>query len=214
MALIAAHGRPDLFSAAVVESGFTEFGYEARIINRDPAQAKPRVVLIHGVLDPDICIDCRPGVRCAVTGRQCGSIYGADGLNELLDEASWGDDELLYLRLEGVTHRWQPQLNTTWWRWLAERPNPAYPQRPAPVQPFMWPALPTSSSADEAERPLPRVPMTNLEGMTQFAAGSFEMGNPLEDPQPYGDGWFIDQTPLFIAPVGAVWVDQREVTVA
>jgi|GEM_PF-1221517 len=213
MALIAAHERPELFSGAVVESGFTEYGYEERLRARDPDSPKPKVILIHGDLDPDICVDCRPGATCAVTGRRCGAIYGADGLNELLTQAGWGPEELLYMRLEGVTHRWQPQLNTTWWRWLSARPNPAYPQQTRALGERQWPSQPTTPTLAELDDP-PHAPRSSSEGMTQFASGAFEMGNPYDAPQPYGDGWFIDQTPLHVAPIGALWVDQREVTVA
>ena len=214
MALIAAHERPELFSAAVVESGFTEFGYDERIRAREPSSPKPKVILIHGDLDPDICVDCRPGATCAVTGRRCGAIYGADGLNELLTQAGWGPEELLYMRLEGVTHRWQPQLNTTWWRWLNARPNPAYPQQELTPHERQWPTQATLPTLGELDSSRPHAPRFSAEGMTQFSAGAFEMGNPYDAPQPYGDGWFIDQTPLHVAPVEALWMDQREVTVS
>ena len=98
MALIAALERPDLFSGAVIESGFTEFGYDERIRARSEAEIKVPLVFIHGVDDPDVCIDCRPGGQCTATRRQCGAVYGSDVLVELLRERGWTDEELLYDR--------------------------------------------------------------------------------------------------------------------
>ena len=123
MALIAALERPDLFAGAVSQSGFTEFGYEQRLINRDPSLTKPNIILLHGDLDPDVCIDCRPNAQCAVTGRRCGSIYGSDALAEVFRDRGWDEQNFRYYRLSNVTHRWQPQLNASIWAWLKQRPQ-------------------------------------------------------------------------------------------
>ena len=148
MALIAAIERPDLFRGAVIQSGFTEFRYDLRLRlpqNQDP----PDLVFIHGDLDPDICISCEPDQTCLLTRRSCGSVYGADGLVDLLSELGWTDDHLIYYRLEGVTHRWQPQFNSIWWKWFSDRHTDGDTEdvRYA-ISPDVWPlSAPSASQA-------------------------------------------------------------------
>lgn len=127
LALIAALERPDVFAGAVVQSGFTEWGYDERLRARAPGLARrPTLYFVHGVQDPDVCIDCTEGGTCGVQpGRACGDVEGSDSLVGMLRAAGFGDDELVYRRLEGVTHRWQPELNEVWWARLAARPIPA-----------------------------------------------------------------------------------------
>jgi hypothetical protein len=48
-----------------------------------------------------------------------------DALVDRLRELGWEDEtDLLYYRIDNVTHRWQPWLNQTWWDFLNERPLP------------------------------------------------------------------------------------------
>ena len=213
MALIAALERPELFAGAVVQSGFTEFGYHERIRARASDAALPSIVMIHGDLDPDVCIDCRPGARCGITGRECGSVMGTDGLVELLSDAGWTEDRLRYYRLSNVTHRWQPQLNASWWTWLKRRPLASLTQNDlAPLSPS-WPTTPTLISEDEVIKPA-RFPRIDSDDMFEVPQVSFEMGNPVDVPQPYGDGWFMDQTPIQLMSLSPFSIDRREVTVS
>lgn len=122
LALIAALELPDLFAGACVQSGFTEFGYDARMRARTGRRVP--LVFIHGVQDDDVCIDCAPGGRCTLTGRSCGTAAGADTLVNLLADKGWTGDELRYYRLSNVAHRWQPQLNEEWVDFLFSRPHP------------------------------------------------------------------------------------------
>jgi formylglycine-generating enzyme required for sulfatase activity len=217
MALIAALEKPDLFAGAVSQSGFTEFGYEARINTRDPNQIKPAIILLHGDLDPDVCIDCRPNGRCAVTGRQCGSTYGSDGIDEMLTEAGWDDSILRYYRLSNVTHRWQPQLNANIWSWLKAHPHQDMRQEERPSHEYEWPTESTTitTNLDETSLEKPaRAPLINDNNMFSYMASSYEMGNPTESPNPYGDGWFMDQTPINLITLEPFKIDQHEVTVA
>ncbi len=212
MALIAALERPDLFAGAVSQSGFTEFAYETRLMNRDPAAPKPAIVLLHGDLDPDVCIDCRPGARCSVTGRQCGSIYSSDALSEVFMEQGWSEEDFRYYRLTNVTHRWQPQLNASIWSWLKQRPMVGSAQSLSETG-SPWPAIETMSRIPTDRQKPPRAPLINDEGMISFPEVSFEMGNPADSPQPYGDGWFMDQTPITLTALAPFAIDQREVMV-
>lgn len=213
MALIAALERPDLFAGAVSQSGFTEFGYHSRIENRDPSLPRPAIILLHGDLDPDVCIDCIPNGQCAVTGRQCGSVVGSDGLNERLNAAGWDSTNLRYYRLDNVTHRWQPQLNASIWSWLRDRPRYGLEQRRPPLLSAHWPTEATVSVSDAQAKP-PRAPLVETENMVSFPNVSFEMGNSIEAPQPYGDGWFMDQTPIQLIRLNAFAIDRREVSVS
>jgi cysteine-rich repeat protein len=122
MALIAALELPEVFAGAVVQSGFTEFSYHQRIPRE--GQCPMPLVFIHGIQDPDVCIDCVPGGTCSVTGWDCGSgLLASDALVERLSGHGWGDDLLKYYRLNNVAHRWQPQLNQHWFDWLNLRPQ-------------------------------------------------------------------------------------------
>lgn len=126
MSFIGAIEMPDLIAGAVVQSGFTEFGYlDERLQSWDGRQVP--LVFIHGVLDDDVCIDCRPGGTCAAAPlRGCSDgMHAADAIVERLEEFGWTrGDNLVYHRLENVAHRWQSQLNQQWFDFLAARPLP------------------------------------------------------------------------------------------
>ena len=213
MALIAALERPDLFAAAVSESGFTEFGYEQRLIQRDQGLIKPSIILLHGDLDPDVCIDCRPGAQCAVTGRACGSIFGSDALAELFNTAGWNEENFRYYRLKNVTHRWQPQLNSALWSWLKNHPMVDSEQSFMELE-LSWPSQATLGTLNEDDAKPPHAPNITDEAMIAYPMASFEMGNPVESPEPYGDGWFMDQTPITLTRLDPFKLDITEVTVA
>lgn len=123
MAFIAAMEMPDLIAGAMVESGFTEFGY---LDSLAPSYVrKVPFVFIHGVQDPDVCIDCRPGARCSLNNQSCGTgMHAADAIVEKLRGLGWTDNELVYYRLDNVTHRWQSQLNEQAFDFLDRRPLP------------------------------------------------------------------------------------------
>ena len=214
MALIAALERPDLFSGAVIESGFTEFGYDERIRARSEAEIKVPLVFIHGVDDPDVCIDCRPGGQCTATRRQCGAVYGSDVLVELLRERGWTDEELLYDRLISVAHRWQPQLNQQWWDFLRVRPRGGGAQdQEVNTPPPVWPTQPVRPQGEDGQKLGARAPLIDQESMVEFPSISFSVGHPLEEIGPYGDGWFIDQVPDHPVSIDSFWLDKKEVNV-
>ena len=106
MAFTAAIELSDIIAGACVQSGFTEFGYlDYRLTSWDDRRVP--MVFMHGIQDPDVTID------------------KGDALVDRLRELGWEDEtDLLYYRLENVTHRWQPWLNQTWWDFLNERPLP------------------------------------------------------------------------------------------
>ena len=210
MALIAALEMPELFAGAVSQSGFTEFSYEERIRARAADLTKPALILLHGDLDPDVCIDCRGTGSCTVTGRQCGSLHGSDSLHDIFLEAGWQSDNLRYYRLSNVTHRWQPQLNTSMWSWLKSRPLSSIPQQTVTSYERAWPSSTNIMPNSEKNKQAPQVDMA---GMYSLPAVSFEMGNPVEQPQPYGDPWFMDQTPVHVATLAAFAIDKMEVSV-
>lgn len=124
MAFIAAVEMPDVVAGAVSQSGFTELGYLHTLT--DPERRVP-LVFIHGALDDDVCIDCRPGAECGVQpGRSCGTVHASDAVVEHLEDLGWEKEvDLLYWRLDDVAHRWQTQLNQQWWEFLDARPLPA-----------------------------------------------------------------------------------------
>lgn len=113
MSIIAALEMPDLIAGAVPQSGFTEFGYDARI--RAYAGRKVPMVFVHGVSDTDVRIDC--------TKATC-RIDASDSLVSILRGKGWSDDDLVYYRLDPLGHQWQPQLNQAWWDFLSARPLP------------------------------------------------------------------------------------------
>lgn len=63
--------------------------------------------LVHGDADPDV------------------SVGNSDFLADTLEEVGWQEgDDFEYLRLDGVTHRWQHQYNERFWDFLSEHPMP------------------------------------------------------------------------------------------
>lgn len=130
MAFIGAIELSDIIAGAVVESGFTEFGYLDERLSEWDGRHVP-LVFIHGVQDDDVCIDCRPGGTCGVNPlRGCAQgMHAADAIVERLESLGWQrGDNLVYHRLENVAHRWQSQLNQQWWDFLSEHPLPGSDQ--------------------------------------------------------------------------------------
>jgi poly(3-hydroxybutyrate) depolymerase len=104
MSVIAALELPHVFCGAVPQAGFTEFGYDVRM-----RAYEGRVVpmyIIHGAADPDV------------------SVMASDNIVSILEGLGWSDEDLHYERIDGVKHRWQPQLNQHWYEFLAARPLP------------------------------------------------------------------------------------------
>ncbi len=66
--------------------------------------------------------------------------------------------------------------------------------------------------ARAAAQKVPTAPTVDLSVMVGFPASTFTMGVPLETPGPYGDAWFIDQTPAHDVELGAFYMDPYEVT--
>lgn len=123
MSIIAALELPNQIAGACSESGFTEFGYHLRIERYDGR--KVPMVFVHGTIDDDVCIDCTSGGRCGVQPtRSCGGVEASDALVKLLRSKGWTKEQLVYHRLKNVAHRWQPQLNQSWWDFLSARPLP------------------------------------------------------------------------------------------
>ncbi|HJN77820.1 MAG TPA: PHB depolymerase family esterase [Myxococcota bacterium] len=99
LSLIAGFELPEVFAGFCSQSGFADVNdYDARMAELD---AHPRAVLVHGDADPDV------------------KVKASDRIYEDLVEQGWTDGEdVLYYRLEGVTHRWQPQYNEQVWAFL------------------------------------------------------------------------------------------------
>jgi predicted esterase len=100
LSVIAGFEMPDVFSAACAQAGFTTYNeYDSRM---DELTSHPAVMLVHGDDDPDVPVEA------------------SDDLFEDLTELGWVEGvDLEYLRLAGVTHRWQPQYNEQMWRFLS-----------------------------------------------------------------------------------------------
>lgn len=71
-------------------------------------------------------------------------------------------------------------------------------------------ALGTSSATAQKR---PTAPALDLSNMVEVEAGSFVMGQPLIAPGPYGDAWFVDQTPERSVDLSSFYLDKHEVTV-
>ena len=104
MSVIAALELPHVFSGAVPQAGFTEFGYDNRMRTYDGRQVP--MYILHGVADPDV------------------SVAASDHIVGILEGLGWTEDDLFYHRINGVKHRWQPQYNEHWFEFLAARPLP------------------------------------------------------------------------------------------
>jgi hypothetical protein len=107
MAAIFAFELPNLFAGMLPTSAFfTPNGYMDRIAELNPAR-KVTAVIIHGDIDPDV------------------PVSESDGLYETLLATGHLDwEHIIYLRLPGVTHSWQPQYHQQAWTFLTERPLP------------------------------------------------------------------------------------------
>jgi poly(3-hydroxybutyrate) depolymerase len=120
MSVIAALEMPDVFAGAIPQSGFVEFGYFERMAQWTGAR-RPAFFFMHGALDDDVCIDCRPGGRCGLQpGRSCGTVAASDALVERLRTLGWDESDLHYERPERVAHRWQPWLNQSAWDFISQ----------------------------------------------------------------------------------------------
>ncbi len=100
LSVIAAFEMPDVFAGFCAQAGFTLVNdYDQRMLE---LSSHPAAMLVHGEDDPDV------------------SVSASDTLFEDLEALGWSEDEdLEYLRLEGVTHRWQPQYNERVWDFLS-----------------------------------------------------------------------------------------------
>ncbi len=100
LSAIAAFEMPDVFAGFCAQAGFTTYnGYDDRMAE---LTSHPAAMLVHGDDDPDVSVDA------------------SDDLFDDLVDLGWTEDEdLKYLRLEGVTHRWQPQYNEQMWAFLS-----------------------------------------------------------------------------------------------
>lgn len=105
MAYIAALEMPDLVAGACVQSGFTEYGYLDHRAQPPWEGRRVPMVFMHGIQDPDVPVTM--GDACVDRLRDLGWVEGED---------------LVYHRLDGVTHRWQPWLNQSWYDFLYARP--------------------------------------------------------------------------------------------
>ncbi|MBW2456592.1 MAG: hypothetical protein JRI68_18890 [Deltaproteobacteria bacterium] len=107
MAALFAFELPNLFAGMLPTSGFfTPNGYLDRIAELNPAR-KVSAVIIHGDIDPDV------------------PVSESDGLYDALNATGHLDwEHIIYLRLPGVTHAWQPQVHQQAWTFLSERPLP------------------------------------------------------------------------------------------
>ena len=100
LSAIAAFEMPDVFAGFCAQAGFTTYNdYDERM---EELTSHPAAMLVHGDDDPDVSVDA------------------SDDLFDDLEGLGWVDEEdLKYLRLEGVTHRWQPQYNEQMWSFLS-----------------------------------------------------------------------------------------------
>ena len=107
MAAIFAFELPNLIAGMLPTSGFFgPNGYLDRIAELNPAR-KVSAVIIHGDIDPDV------------------PVSESDGLYDTLIATGHLDwEHVIYLRLPGVTHSWQPQYHQQAWTFLTERPLP------------------------------------------------------------------------------------------
>ncbi len=106
MAFIAALELSDVVAGAVVQSGFTEFGYLDKRLS-SWQERKATMYFVHGEVDTDV------------------KVSHADAMVARLRELGWVDGEqLIYQRLGNVAHRWQPWLNQQWWDFMRWRPLP------------------------------------------------------------------------------------------
>ncbi|MFZ5479729.1 MAG: alpha/beta hydrolase family esterase [Myxococcota bacterium] len=97
LSVIAAYERPDLFAGFAAQSGFVATnGYDTRALDLDTPPG--RAFVVHGTDDTDVPVE------------------EGDAIAALLDETGWDYE---YLRLEGVTHEWQPQYDPQLWSFLA-----------------------------------------------------------------------------------------------
>ncbi len=107
MSAILAFELPNLIAGMLPTSGFFQpNNYTDRIVELNPAR-KVSAVVIHGTADPDV------------------PVSESDALYDALLATGHGDwENVIYLRLPGVTHSWQPQYHQQAWTFLSARPLP------------------------------------------------------------------------------------------
>jgi len=103
LSVIAAFELPDVFAGFAAQAGFTSYNnYDQRMMELD---SHPAAYVLHGDIDPDV------------------PVSASDDLAEDLLALGWSEDEdLIYNRLDNVTHRWQPQYNEQVWSFLVSNP--------------------------------------------------------------------------------------------
>jgi formylglycine-generating enzyme required for sulfatase activity/poly(3-hydroxybutyrate) depolymerase len=201
MSVIAALEMPDLIAGAVVQSGFVEYGYFERLVERAAPTRKPKFFFMHGVIDDDVCIDCSPGGRCSITpSRPCGTVASSDALVEALRDKGFDEHLLKYARLENVAHRWQPWLNHVWWAFVHGETIES--ERTVGVL-----DRPQGVAAEVHAPALDADPMVNL------VEAEIEMGTSVDNMvNRYGDGWYVNEQPSHTKQVASFYLDALEVT--
>ncbi|MBT3222115.1 MAG: prolyl oligopeptidase family serine peptidase, partial [Proteobacteria bacterium] len=107
MSVIAAFEMPEVFAGFCAQAGFADYNdYLARMEKKAP-ELPFAAYILHGVADPDVPVEA------------------SDNIAETMLASGWLEDEtLIYNRLPGVTHRWQPQYNEQVWEFLSTHPLP------------------------------------------------------------------------------------------
>ncbi|MEE2828068.1 MAG: prolyl oligopeptidase family serine peptidase [Myxococcota bacterium] len=105
LSVIATLELPDLFSGFCAQAGFVAVNdYDLRMAELEGQQPGAGYI-IHGDMDPDV------------------SVNQSDYLVDQLESLGWAEGEHFeYLRLEDVTHFWQPQYNEDFIEFLLSRP--------------------------------------------------------------------------------------------
>jgi predicted peptidase len=107
MSVIATFEKPELFAGFNPQAGFIGVNdYDQRMSQKAP-EHKAAAFIIHGIQDPDVGVE------------------NSDDMEEKLLSLGWSEEETYhYLRLDNVTHEWQPQYNQQMWDFLVQRPLP------------------------------------------------------------------------------------------
>jgi len=108
MSIIATFEKPEIFAGFNPQAGFISVNdYDKRMSQKAP-EHKAAAFIIHGIQDPDV------------------GVANSDGIEEKLLSLGWTEGETYeYLRLDNVTHEWQPQYNQQMWDFLVKQPLPA-----------------------------------------------------------------------------------------
>ena len=107
MSIIAGFELPEIFAGYNPQAGFIDVNdYGQRMSQKSP-EHRSAAFLIHGIQDPDV------------------QVSNSDAIRDKLEGLGWVEgDTYEYLRLDGVTHEWQPQYNQQMWDFLVSRPLP------------------------------------------------------------------------------------------